>query len=130
VPRPAAGFGKVKEYTGTGARIMKMPGLYNYTAPEVLRSEPATVAADVYSFGAILWELASKARPFDNMDQMGMITHVGFGQQRLATPAGADPRFGALIGLISSCAHPTAAERAALADAIQLLATVWPARGG
>ena len=32
------GFGKIKELTGGGARISNTPGLYSYTAPEMLRS--------------------------------------------------------------------------------------------
>ena len=32
------GFVKIKELTGGGARISNTPGLYSYTAPEMLRS--------------------------------------------------------------------------------------------
>ena len=32
-------------------------GTAQYTAPEVLRSEPYSKACDVWSFGVVLWEL-------------------------------------------------------------------------
>lgn len=109
------GFGKVKEFTGTGARIMKMPGLCNYTAPEVLRSDPATKASDVYSIGAILWELALQQRPFDRMDQMQQITNVGFGGKTLEVPAGCDKRFASLI---PGCVQQKAGDRTGLEKVI------------
>ena len=42
-------------------------GMVNITwsAPEVIRSQVATPAADVYSLGLILWELAARCNPFE-----------------------------------------------------------------
>ena len=39
-------------------------GVLPYIAPEVLRSKPYTMKADIYSFGVIMWELSSGRRPF------------------------------------------------------------------
>ncbi|RIA80463.1 kinase-like domain-containing protein [Glomus cerebriforme] len=39
-------------------------GVMPYVAPEVLRGKEFTQAADIYSFGIIMWELSSGYRPF------------------------------------------------------------------
>lgn len=41
-------------------------GVIPYVAPEILRFQPYTTAADVYSFGMILWEIISRKRPFSS----------------------------------------------------------------
>ena len=40
-------------------------GTLRYMAPEIMRGEKYTTAADVYSYGVVLWELATLQRPFD-----------------------------------------------------------------
>ncbi|GBB94476.1 hypothetical protein RclHR1_23600003 [Rhizophagus clarus] len=42
-------------------------GVLPYMAPEVLRGEPYTKAADIYSFGIIMWELTSGIPAFHNI---------------------------------------------------------------
>lgn len=42
-------------------------GVLPYVASEVLIGEPYTPAADIYSFGMIMWELTSGRQPFDNV---------------------------------------------------------------
>jgi serine/threonine protein kinase len=41
-------------------------GVMPYVAPEVLRSKPYTQAADIYSFGMIMYFVATKKQPFNN----------------------------------------------------------------
>jgi serine/threonine protein kinase len=41
-------------------------GVMPYVAPEVLRSKPYTQAADIYSFGMIMYFVATGRQPFDN----------------------------------------------------------------
>ena len=43
-------------------------GSARYMAPEVARSRPYGTSAEVYSFGILLWQLASHERPFAGMD--------------------------------------------------------------
>lgn len=44
----------------------KIFGILPYVAPEVLNKQPYTQAADIYSFGMILWEYLSHAPPFSD----------------------------------------------------------------
>jgi serine/threonine protein kinase len=41
-------------------------GIMPYVAPEVLRKKPYTQAADIYSFGMIMYFVATGRQPFDN----------------------------------------------------------------
>ena len=41
-------------------------GVIPYMAPEVLRGKPYTKAADIYSFGIIMWEFTSGIPAFNN----------------------------------------------------------------
>src|SRR6266498_4152414 len=43
-------------------------GVLPYIAPEVLNGESYTKAADIYSFGIIMWVLFSRKHPFSDMD--------------------------------------------------------------
>ena len=42
-------------------------GVLPYIAPEVLRGNPYTKAADIYSFGIIMWEMTSGIPAFNNI---------------------------------------------------------------
>jgi serine/threonine protein kinase len=44
----------------------KIYGIIPYIAPEVLRGKPYTQAADIYSFGMIMYFVATGRQPFDN----------------------------------------------------------------
>ena len=41
-------------------------GTYQWMAPEVIKTKKYTEKADVFSFGNILWELASEEPPYKN----------------------------------------------------------------
>ena len=44
----------------------KIYGVMPYVAPEVLRGQPYTQAADIYSFGMVMYFVATGRRPFSN----------------------------------------------------------------
>src|SRR5256886_14539555 len=44
----------------------KIYGVMPYVAPEVLRGKPYTQAADIYSFGMIMYFVATTRKPFAN----------------------------------------------------------------
>ena len=58
-------------------------GTHHWIAPEVLRGEEYSQAADVYSFGVILWEMMHRKIPFQDLTAAQVIGIVGYGGKRL-----------------------------------------------
>lgn len=63
-------------------------GTHHWMAPEVLRGEEYSKAADVYSFGMILWEMISRKVPFHGYTPVQVVGIVGFGRRRPNSPQG------------------------------------------
>ncbi|PIA44945.1 hypothetical protein AQUCO_01700489v1 [Aquilegia coerulea] len=72
-------------------------GTPEWMAPEVLRNEPSNEKCDVYSFGVILWELATLRLPWSGMNQMQVVGAVGFQNRRLDIPKELDPLVATII---------------------------------
>jgi eukaryotic-like serine/threonine-protein kinase len=54
------------ELTSSGVELLPgQPDATPYTAPEVLRGRPADARADIFSFGAIVYEMITGRAPFD-----------------------------------------------------------------
>jgi tRNA A-37 threonylcarbamoyl transferase component Bud32 len=62
-------------------------GTHHWIAPEVLRGEEFSQAADVYSFGVILWEMIHRKIPFQDLTAAQVIGIVGYGGKRLQVSA-------------------------------------------
>ncbi|KFD57618.1 hypothetical protein M514_01288 [Trichuris suis] len=45
-----------------------IPGTLIYRCPELLRGQPPTMKADVYSFGILIWECVYQQVPFEGLD--------------------------------------------------------------
>jgi|GEM_PF-6066245 len=54
----------------------KIKGTLDYMAPEILREEPYSFSADLYSSGVILYELVTKKLPFQDPDPAVLISKV------------------------------------------------------
>ncbi|EEF49716.1 map3k delta-1 protein kinase, putative [Ricinus communis] len=72
-------------------------GTPEWMAPEVLRNEPSNEKCDVYSFGVILWELATLRLPWSGMNPMQVVGAVGFQNRRLEIPKDIDPKVAMII---------------------------------
>ncbi|XP_059649381.1 serine/threonine-protein kinase EDR1 [Cornus florida] len=72
-------------------------GTPEWMAPEVLRNEPSNEKCDVYSFGIILWELATLRLPWSGMNPMQVVGAVGFQNRRLEIPKEVDPLVARII---------------------------------
>lgn len=56
-------------------------GTPEWTAPEILKSEPFNERADVYSFGVVLWEMATRSKPFVGIPGHVVVAKVISGQK-------------------------------------------------
>ncbi|GMI79229.1 ENHANCED DISEASE RESISTANCE 1 [Hibiscus trionum] len=72
-------------------------GTPEWMAPEVLRNEPSNEKCDVYSFGIILWELATLRLPWSGMNPMQVVGAVGFQDRRPDIPKELDPLVARII---------------------------------
>ncbi|CAM6104363.1 unnamed protein product [Calypogeia fissa] len=77
-------------------------GTPEWMAPEMLRNEPSNEKCDVYSFGVILWELATLQQPWAGMNPMQVVGAVGFQYRRLDIPPEMEP---GLASIIRECWH-------------------------
>jgi serine/threonine-protein kinase len=90
----------------------------NYASPEQLRGEPASVAADIYALGVVLFELLVGRRPYD---LSGKSLNETLEQVERASALGAmkTARLGADIqAVISQAMHPDPNRRYASAQAL------------
>jgi serine/threonine protein kinase len=71
-------------------------GTMAYAAPEQVRGEPITSAADVYAMGVIAYEMLTAVRPFDASDRLALLNQVLTGtpvkatERNAALPPGID----------------------------------------
>ncbi|KAF8085148.1 hypothetical protein N665_0678s0008 [Sinapis alba] len=94
------GLSRIKHETYLTTKSGK--GTPQWMAPEVLRNESADEKSDIYSFGVVLWELATEKIPWETLNSMQVIGAVGFMNQRLEIPKDIDPLW---IALMESCWH-------------------------
>src|ERR1017187_6064899 len=71
-------------------------GVTPYTAPEVLAGAPSDVLSDVFSFGAVVYELLSGRRAFDGDSPEALAKAIAESQPTSCGPAAID-------GLIQTC---------------------------
>lgn len=57
-------------------------GSLRYMAPEVARSDPYNLSADVYGFGLLLWQICSLELPYDGMNRQDHSELVVYGTER------------------------------------------------
>ncbi|KAI3859186.1 hypothetical protein MKW92_025105 [Papaver armeniacum] len=93
-------FGLSKFKHQTFLSTLTGQGMPQWMAPEVLRNDPSDEKSDIYSYGVILWEIATLKIPWDNYNSMQVIAAVGCMNQRLEIPKEVDPGW---VSIIESC---------------------------
>jgi serine/threonine protein kinase/formylglycine-generating enzyme required for sulfatase activity/energy-coupling factor transporter ATP-binding protein EcfA2 len=88
-----------------------------FMAPEVWRGEPASVRSDLFSLGALLYELAAGLGPFRQVPLRELPWSIQQQDARplLAAAPGVEPRF---AGVVDRCLRREPTERFASADAV------------
>ncbi|CAK7352978.1 unnamed protein product [Dovyalis caffra] len=89
------GLSRIKHHTFLSSK--STAGTPEWMAPEVLRNEPANEKCDIYSFGVILWELATCQIPWKGLNPMQVVGAVGFQNRRLEIPGDIDPAIAQII---------------------------------
>lgn len=97
----------------SGSEMTAETGTYRWMAPEVIRHEHYSLAADVYSFGIVLWELYSRTRPFDDLTPFQAAYQVAVDHRR---PSPLPNMPASLLTLLQKLWHRNAASRPTFDD--------------
>jgi serine/threonine protein kinase len=107
------GFARIKEENATMTRC----GTPCWTAPEILRGEKYDERADVFSFGIIMWQVATRKEPYAGRNFMGVSLDVLEGK-RPQIPNDCPPEFKKVI---MKCWHASADKRPKMEDVVTFL---------
>lgn len=102
-------------------------GTYQWMSPEVMSHQPYSYANDVYSFGIVLWETASRALPFAGLNGMQAAMAVTNHGLRPPIPEGTPSP---LASLMKACWAPTAGSRPTFPQVVDALSTMQQEVGG
>ncbi|KAK6938291.1 Serine-threonine/tyrosine-protein kinase, catalytic domain, partial [Dillenia turbinata] len=97
-----ADFG-VARFQSQGGVMTAETGTYRWMAPEVINHQPYDQKADVFSFGIVLWELATAKIPYDGMTPLQAALGVRQGL-RPDLPENTHPK---LVSLMQRCWEAT-----------------------
>ncbi|RVX11812.1 Serine/threonine-protein kinase CTR1 [Vitis vinifera] len=90
-------FGLSRFKANTFLSSKSAAGTPEWMAPEVLRDEASNEKSDIYSFGIILWELATLQQPWSNLNPAQVVAAVGFKGKRLEIPRDLNPQVASII---------------------------------
>ncbi|KAM9974761.1 hypothetical protein ACTFIW_008227 [Dictyostelium discoideum] len=92
-----------------------------WTSPEVLRSQRYTEKADVYSFGIILWECATRQDPYFGIPPFQVIFAVGREGMRPPVPQNGPPKY---IQLLIDCLNENPSHRPTMEQCLERLESI------
>uniref|UniRef100_A0AAV1UTU4 TKL protein kinase n=1 Tax=Peronospora matthiolae TaxID=2874970 RepID=A0AAV1UTU4_9STRA len=106
---------------GSSSNLTAETGTYRWMAPEVIRHEPYSTKADVYSFGIVLWELLARDQPFRGLTPIQAAFAVARQHMRPALPRQTPVKIGELI---EHCWHHDPARRPDFGSILEALPLV------
>ncbi|KAL6980046.1 mitogen-activated protein kinase kinase kinase [Sarracenia purpurea var. burkii] len=110
------GLSRMQHHTFLSSK--SIAGTAEWMAPEVLRNEPSNEKSDVFSFGVILWELATLRVPWSGMNSMQVVGAVGFQNRHLDISEEIDPT---AAQIIIDCWNPDPQSRPSFGQLISRL---------
>ncbi|GFR40294.1 hypothetical protein Agub_g475 [Astrephomene gubernaculifera] len=110
------GLSRVRQrtYVSSGATS----GSPEWMAPEVLRCDQYAEAADVYSYGVVLWELLTGQAPWADLNAMQVVGAVGFARRTLPDPSEGDQL---LLHLCKACRAHDPTQRPSFAQIVEAM---------
>jgi len=115
------GLSAVTEKVG---KAMTACGTPCWTAPEILRSQKYSEKADIYSFGVVMWECATRMDPFAGMPPYQVIFAVGREGMRLPDPRNSVPP--QYLSLMKECWNEDPQARPSIAEILERLDALDP----
>jgi len=121
-----------------GRTLSKGVGSLLWMAPEALRGsrvrEGQATALDVYSFAIVLWEIWTRARPWDEIHEEGIrfgakLTEVVNAGQRPALPDGCEEAPGVYRELMAQCWAMSPDDRPTFAAVVEVLSEILRVAG-
>lgn len=98
-----------------------------YAAPEVLKDDRVSAAADVWSFGVLTWGLATVMRPFDGVSATRVAHDIAFGGLRPRMPGNVPA---ALAAIVAQCCQEEPGARPSAEALVKLLEEAAGGSGG
>ncbi|CEL93395.1 unnamed protein product [Vitrella brassicaformis CCMP3155] len=102
-----------RKFHMTCPKMLGAVGTHHWMAPEVLRGDEFTQAADVYSFGMILWEMVCRQIPHHGLTQVQITATVGYGMRTAKIP---DEVPETLRRILEACLAPLPEDRPSFRD--------------
>ncbi|KAL0589680.1 hypothetical protein ABG067_002229 [Albugo candida] len=103
---------------GSTSDLTAETGTYRWMAPEVIRHEPYSSKADVYSFGIVLWEMIAKDQPFRGMTPIQAAFAVARQRARPALPKHTPAK---LAEFVEYCWHQDPQRRPTFSDILEAI---------
>ncbi|MEE6463931.1 hypothetical protein FKM82_006110 [Ascaphus truei] len=107
-------------------QLRHLGGTYTHRAPELLRGEPVTAKADIYSFAVTLWQMVTREAPYSGERQCVLYAVVAYDLRPEVGRAFSSTEEGrAVRGMVESCwaaqpeGRPTAEQVLEELDAVQ-----------
>ncbi len=94
--RQVADFGQSHSLDATAALRINTYGTVTHMAPEVLLRGVSSKAADVFSFGVLLWALLTSSRPWAGLRHDAVVEAVAHQRQQLHFPQSTPPELAEL----------------------------------
>jgi len=113
------GFTKIKDKAMLSTRC----GSPAWSAPEVCRGDPYNEAADVYSYGIVLWEIIAGEPPYRGMNPMQLIGLVAYKNYRPRTDLPCP--YPELIRLMTDCWQENATSRPNFSQILERLRPLY-----